>query len=157
MRLMQTGAAIAALIMTATQAAAQGGDTAKTPPPPAQASLYTDEQATRGEGVYNKVCADCHEKLEYSGPDFRTKWNGRMVFDLYDLLRTTMPDDKPGALPAQDYIDVVGYMMKLNGVPAGKTELVPTDSVLKRIKIEIPATLSAWALNAQRSALSAKR
>jgi mono/diheme cytochrome c family protein len=106
--------------------------------PPAKPSLFTEAQAARGAAVYEKVCIECHEKLEYTGSDFRTKWNNKPVFDLFDLLRATMPDENPGTLSNQEYIDIVGYMMKLNGVPAGATAL-PTDvAMLKKIKIEIP-------------------
>ena len=132
-RYCSTVAGLLTLALLAAPARAQG-DTAKVP----VASLFTDEQATRGEKVYTTVCAECHEKLEYTGGDFRVKWNGRAVFDLYDLLRTTMPDSRPGSLPNQDYIDIIGYMMKLNGVAPGKVELAPRDSVLKAIKIDIP-------------------
>jgi mono/diheme cytochrome c family protein len=96
-------------------------------------------QATRGKAVYDQVCVSCHETLEYTGPDFRDKWNGRPIFDLYDLMRTTMPDDAPGTLTAQQYIDVVVYMMKLNGVAAGKNELPATADSLKKFKMEIPS------------------
>lgn len=104
----------------------------------AKPSLYSEAQAVRGSGVYQRVCIECHEKLEYTGPDFRTKWNNKPVFDLYDLLRSTMPDQNPGTLSNQEYIDVVGYMMKLNGVPAGKTALPADAEALKKIKISLP-------------------
>ena len=121
----------------AARPASQAVTTAVTPPAPA-ASLYDDAQATRGEGVYNKNCASCHEKIEYTGAQFKAKWNGRAAFELFDLIRTTMPDDGPGKLPAQEYADIVGYMMKLNGVRPGPTAL-PTDAAaLKAIKIQLP-------------------
>ena len=102
------------------------------------ASPYNEEQASRGEQVYQNRCIDCHELLQYTGPAFRAKWNGRSVFDLFDVLRNTMPDKNPGILPPQDYIDVLGYMLKLNGVPPGKSALPLVDSLLKKIKIDIP-------------------
>src|SRR5205085_6011017 len=101
-------------------------------------SLFTEAQAAKGEAVYQKVCIDCHEKLEYTGGDFRAKWNNKPVFDLFDLIRSTMPDENPGTLSNQEYIDVIGYMMKLNGVAAGKTALPPDGEALKKIKIELP-------------------
>ena len=101
-------------------------------------SLYTAEQAARGEKVYANVCVECHEKLEYTGPEFRAKWNNRPAFELFDLVQSTMPDENPGTLPARDYADVLAYMMKLNGVPPGKTPM-PTDAAaLKALKIVIP-------------------
>jgi mono/diheme cytochrome c family protein len=120
-----------ALALFATTATAQ--DT-----PPAKPSLFTEAQAARGEDVYQRVCIECHEKLEYTGADFRTKWNNKPVFDLYDLLRSTMPDENPGILSNQEYIDVIGYMMKLNGVRPGATPLPTDGAALKKIRMEIP-------------------
>lgn len=96
------------------------------------------EQAARGALVYKNVCVACHEPSEYSTPDFRLKWNGRTVFDLFDLVATTMPDDNPGKLSRQEYADVVAYMMKLNGIPEGPSAF-PTDAdSLKKLKIVLP-------------------
>ena len=106
------------------------------------ASLYTPEQAARGEMVYQNVCIECHETLQYTSPDFKRKWNGRTVYALFDVLASTMPDKNPGVLSNQEYIDVLAYMLKLNGVPPGKTDLLAVDSILKKIKIEFPPQFS---------------
>ncbi len=34
-----------------------------------------------------------------------------------------MPDDAPGSLPPQQYVDVVTYILQLNGFPPGAREL----------------------------------
>ena len=103
------------------------------------ASLYTAEQASRGEQVYRRICVECHETLEYTGSEFRAKWNGRPAFELFDLIRSTMPEEAPGSLTAQQYADVLAYMMKLNAVAPGQTPL-PTDTdALKKLKLDIPA------------------
>lgn len=129
-------AALAAVVGAAPGAAQQ--QQRQNGAPPAPTSLYTAEQALRGENVYVNVCVECHEKLEYTGPEFRAKWNNRPAFDLVDLLRTTMPDENPGTLSAQEYADVTGYMMKLNGVLPGKTPMPTDDAALKKLKIVIP-------------------
>jgi mono/diheme cytochrome c family protein len=125
------GTTMLAVFLCAATAGAQGT-------PPTKPSLFTDVQATRGEAVYQRVCIECHEKLEYTGADFRTKWNTKPVFELFDLLRSTMPEENPGTLTNQEYVDVVGYMMKLNGVRPGPTPLPTDPALLKKIKIEIP-------------------
>ena len=130
-------AAFAGMLPAQRAGAQQTGGTARSPA--TQPSPYNEEQAARGELVYQNGCIDCHELLQYTGPAFRLKWNGRSVFDLYDVLRSTMPDKNPGMLPQQDYIDVLGYMLKLNGVPSGKTALPLVDSLLKKVKLDLPA------------------
>jgi hypothetical protein len=59
------------------------------------------------------------------------------VFDLYDLISNTMPMNDPGTLSSQEYIDVIAYILKLNGVPAGKAELRPDAAALKQQRILI--------------------
>ena len=53
-------------------------------------------------------------------------WSGRPIHQMGENLRMTMPYDSPGRLSAQEYSDVVAYMLELNGAPAGDTEL-PAD------------------------------
>jgi mono/diheme cytochrome c family protein len=130
--------AITAAALFATPMHAQtgrGGDTTR-----AGMSTYTAEQATRGEQVFRRVCAECHETLEYNGPEFRSKWNGRPAFDLFDLMRSTMPEESPGSLPAQQYADVLAYMLKLNAAPPGTAPLPSADAELKKLKLDIPGT-----------------
>jgi len=35
-----------------------------------------------------------------------------------------MPDDDPGSLPRQNYIDVLTYILDLNDFPAGSADLM---------------------------------
>ena len=134
MRRASFAAAIVAGLCAVTPAAAQQQNGS----PTAATSLYTAEQAVRGEKVYANVCVECHEKLEYTGPEFRAKWNNRPAFELFDLLRSTMPDENPGTLSAQEYADVTAYMMKLNGVLPGKTPMPTEAEALKKLKLVIP-------------------
>jgi hypothetical protein len=57
--------------------------------------------------------------------------------DLYEIIRGTMPLDNPGGLSDQEYIDVVAYMLQLNGVPAGRTPLPADAAALKELRIEV--------------------
>jgi S-disulfanyl-L-cysteine oxidoreductase SoxD len=97
---------------------------------------YTEAQARRGEGVFRKVCGECHETTEYVGPAFQKVWTGQTAFDLFELIRTTMPNDNPGRLKRQEYVDIVAYFFSLNAYPAGKSALPNTDDGLRQVKIE---------------------
>jgi hypothetical protein len=47
-----------------------------------------------------------------------------------------MPKNDPGSLSEQEYVDVMSYMLRLNGMPAGVQDM-PTDSLaLSRIRID---------------------
>jgi len=99
---------------------------------------FTDEQAERGNGVFKRVCVECHTQKDMSGADFRLNWNGRTVFDLFERIRTTMPEAAPGSLSREEYADVTSYFLKLNGMPTGSMPM-PADSTLVSIKLDIPA------------------
>lgn len=96
------------------------------------------DQAMRGNEVFKKTCLECHTKSDVTGNDFKIKWNGRPVYELFDVIKTTMPDDKPGTLPIDQYIDVVAYLVRINGAGSGGAPLVATDTAgLKKAKLDI--------------------
>ena len=101
-------------------------------------TIVSQEQAVRGMSVFTKTCVECHTKTDVTGADFKIKWHGRAVYDLFDVIRTTMPDDKPGSMPPDQYIDVIAYLLRINGASSGGAVLVATDTAaLKKAKIEI--------------------
>jgi quinohemoprotein ethanol dehydrogenase len=101
--------------------------------------FYTEDQADRGKALYRKSCTVCHtESLgggdqvpTLVGESFLGHWLGRSVGDLFDRLRTTMPQSNPGNLSEQEYIDIVAYLLKANDFPAGKEELKNSPQSLK--------------------------
>jgi mono/diheme cytochrome c family protein len=98
--------------------------------------VYTAAQAERGTAVFNKVCASCHETSRFTGSEFLPVWVGKPLFELYDVVHTTMPEDKPGSLKPQQYVDVIAYFLKLNNYPTGTTELLADDAALKGIRLD---------------------
>lgn len=103
------------------------------------AKLYTAAQADEGAKVWTATCSSCHETKDVTSADFRTKWVGRTLFELYEQIRTTMPDDGPGTLTPEQYLHSVVYILKLNGLPAGETPLVSDSATMSTLKFELPA------------------
>lgn len=93
--------------------------------------IYTDEQAARGETLYAERCAKCHGDTlggqesapALTGTTFYSNWEGEMLEPLFDRLRTTMPQDKPGSLSRSQNADILAHMLKAGGYPAGATPL----------------------------------
>ncbi len=108
-----------------------------------QDGVYTDEQAARGKAQYSQTCSGCHmddlsgsgQALPLAGEAFTQVWEGQSVFDLFDLVHSTMPQDRPGTLTDQTAIDIITYLLKYNGYPAGKDELKDDPDTLKSIRI----------------------
>ena len=98
--------------------------------------VYSREQWLRGRDVYAGLCAGCHPAVTHVGPQFTMSWAGKKLSDLFGFLRERMPKNDPGGLSEQEYVDVMSYLLRLNGMPAGADEL-PADSVaLTRIRID---------------------
>jgi mono/diheme cytochrome c family protein len=109
------------------------------------AGLYSAAQAQRGERLYETNCAQCHgARLEgasavpLSGAAFSQRWQeaGRTVDDLFYIVRTLMPYSQPGKLNKQEYLDVVVYVLKVNGYPAGERELPLDPALLKKLVLK---------------------
>ena len=106
--------------------------------------VYTEEQAKRGDEVYKKECAACHgaeltggeSAPPLTGGAFQANWNGLTLGDLFDRVRKTMPQAKPGSLTRQQDSDVLAFMLSMNKFPAGKTELYRQSEMLKEIRFE---------------------
>ena len=101
------------------------------------AGVYTAEQAERGEQTFSNNCVGCHASSKFTESAFRTAWNGKSLFDLFDLVSQTMPEDFPGALAPAEYADAIAYLLQLNRAPTGETELVPDPTVLKTIRLDL--------------------
>ena len=132
------GAAFATALLLIAAAARAGA--AQTPnAAPSHSTLrgaYTEGQAARGESTYRANCTSCHTTSAFVGDAFARAWDGRTAFDLFELIRTTMPIDNPGRLGREQYADIVAYVFKLNRLPTGERPLPADDDGLKQIRIE---------------------
>ena len=107
-------------------------------------SVYTTSQAGRGESAYAKSCARCHgaslgggdESPALTGGNFLGNWNGLPLSDLQKRIKTTMPSDSVGIYDQQLVTDVIAFMLKTNGFPAGATDLPKDAELLKEIVIK---------------------
>src|SRR5213593_2656226 len=106
----------------------------------ARQGVYSDAQATRGQGIYKERCSPCHgDSLggglapPLTGDDFMRNWGTQPLADLANKIRNTMPADKPGTLTAQQSTDLVAYLLRAGKFPAGRAELSADEAALKQI------------------------
>ena len=97
--------------------------------------VYTQPQATRGRDVYTAYCKSCHTPQSHTGAVFNATWSGRNLFDLYAFIRERMPKNEPASLSDQEYVDVMSYLLSMNRMPVGKTELDTDSTRLSTIRI----------------------
>jgi mono/diheme cytochrome c family protein len=114
------------------------------PPPPAAderstlSGVYTEKQADAGGDIFSNICSNCHKVAEHSSTAFKAKWNGALVWDLYQIIGETMPKDDPESLSLSERAEIVAFLLKKNGLPAGTADLSSDPAALKKIKIEMP-------------------
>ncbi len=99
--------------------------------------VYSEAQALRGEAKYEEICAACHDGDEPEAPapkgrEFVERWREAPLSFLYNFIHSNMPGDKPGSLTEANYVDVVAYLLHVNGYAAGASELTAakTSSIL---------------------------
>jgi len=92
--------------------------------------VYSDAQAARGASAYDSACAGCHraDLAGATGPALRAQrfareFAGKDLKTLFTKVATTMPRNAPASLGDNVYLDVVAYVLKENGFPAGANEL----------------------------------
>jgi len=99
--------------------------------------VYSDAQAAHGKTVYDKQCSSCHDGgmgPGLRGDDFLATWDNKTVRRLYSRILTTMPSDDPGTVAEPDLLDLIAYLIKANGFPAG-SKAFESPNELNTIKI----------------------
>ena len=89
---------------------------------------YTAGQLAMGQATYTQYCAGCHlatlagnpsstpPRPPLSGPRFASKWQGKTAADLFNYAQKNMPYGKGGTLEHDQYMAIVAYILKQNGV-----------------------------------------
>jgi mono/diheme cytochrome c family protein len=107
-------------------------------------SYYTEAQATAGQAVFAQQCAICHgDHMEgkvgpaLAGNQFLSvsQYQELTADYLYRFMAKQMPANAPGSLSQTQYLDVLAYILEVNGYPAGPRQLTANDSELTQIKI----------------------
>ena len=130
-------ATFAALLVLA--ACSSGGSSpAATPAPPMDEpteaedpttadGIFTMAQAERGQDLFRSTCSECHDVEDWTDNAFRGRWEDQSVFQLWYYINDRMPYDDPWSLSRQQVTDVLTYILELNGLPAGDSELATDD------------------------------
>ncbi len=106
--------------------------------------VYTEEQAKRGEALYVTYCAECHgegltgqeQAPALIGIAFASTWEGTPLSELFERMRTSMPEDDPGSLSRQQNADILAHMLRVGQFPAGASPLSGEVAQLALIRYE---------------------
>jgi quinoprotein glucose dehydrogenase len=112
----------------------------------AKDGVFTTAQADAGKAVYAGQCASCHGTMAGVTPDmapllndhvFQDTWKDRSVGDLFERIRTTMPQNGPGTLSPRHTSEIVAYILSANRLPAGESALSEDVETLKQIRMDV--------------------
>ena len=103
-----------------------------------KAGVYTAEQADRGIALFKTKCASCHAPNRFTDDLFYMSFAGKPMWEMFDVISDSMPEDDPGGMKPEEYADVIAYLLKLNGFPTGQTDLPTSKDALSWILFEKP-------------------
>ena len=117
-------------------AAASGGNTTGS-------GVFSDEQVSQGEVVYQDRCAACHGSdlrgggfaPELVGEFFLQGWIDANVGELFSRIQETMPSDNPGTLNNDEATNLTAFLLGANGYPPGPQALPTGPAGLEAIVI----------------------
>jgi cytochrome c553 len=106
--------------------------------------IFTAAQADRGQtAAAQGRCTGCHgtelggtdRAPGLKGPAFLANWEDGSVNRLFAKIRDTMPPSNTDQLAAATKLDVVAFILRENGFPAGSVELPSGGDALDTIQI----------------------
>ncbi|GAC1311881.1 MAG: hypothetical protein NVS2B3_05810 [Vulcanimicrobiaceae bacterium] len=94
-------------------------------------TFYTFVQAESGKRVYGTYCSSCHgadlrgPQAPLVGPAFVSLGhdNHMSMGTFFDFIVRDTPANSIGSLPHRDYVEIMAYILKMNGYAAGTAPL----------------------------------
>jgi hypothetical protein len=82
--------------------------------------VYTSAQAERGSAAFRNICRTCHVPRDFRNILQQSDNAEAIISDYYELITLTMPQDSPGSLSEEMYMDVMAYLLSINGFTASE-------------------------------------
>jgi mono/diheme cytochrome c family protein len=104
--------------------------------------VYSEAQAAQGRALYEESCSRCHAP-DLTGrvggslkeDTFFRDWSGKTLGAYYERIRTTMPRGAAGSLSDSAYLQIIAYILQVNGFPVSSTAELKPDSI-QTIRVE---------------------
>ena len=91
------------------------------------------DAALAAEALLDATAPDVTDAPALIGDNFSQRWKGGNVGDLFKIVKGTMPADRPNTLEAPQYADIIAFVLKTNGYPAGSQPLSDDPAALTPI------------------------
>lgn len=105
--------------------------------------VYTEAQAARGKPAFETSCGRCHNNAlvgserapALTGDGFFSHWEHDTLDKLFTKIRDTMPAGGIESVTDAGKLDILAYVLSVNGAPAGREELSLDAAALESITI----------------------
>jgi S-disulfanyl-L-cysteine oxidoreductase SoxD len=104
--------------------------------------VFTDEQADRGKADFAQSCTRCHGQdlagltaPSLNGNRFITAWENENLYKLFVKIRDTMPPNFGTILTDEAKLDVLTFLLRINGFPSGPQALTVDAETLENIQV----------------------
>ena len=105
---------------------------------PVAGGAFLDAQAASGRTAYGRSCASCHGAAlrgamhgpDLTGPSFLSNWGSQTAAALYEYLWAEMPPGLGGSLPSGTCLNIVAYLLQVNGHATGPQALTADAAVV---------------------------
>jgi S-disulfanyl-L-cysteine oxidoreductase SoxD len=97
--------------------------------------VFSETQAKRGQTAYTAHCSVCHGDAlegisapELTGNHFLERWREDTLDTIYNFIKENMPPGQAAdakRIPDSDYLDILTYILNVNGYRTGANELTP--------------------------------
>jgi mono/diheme cytochrome c family protein len=100
---------------------------------------FSEAQVQAGSTAFSSHCAACHGADLQGNPPligggFPERYN--TVWELFQYVRQTMPQDDPGSLSDETYLQTIAYVLDANGYPTGEQTVVATRTRLEDLRLD---------------------
>jgi hypothetical protein len=93
--------------------------------------VYTEAQAARGKPAFETSCGRCHNNAlvgsdrgpALKGDGFFSHWENDTLDKLFTKIRDTMPAGGIESVTDAAKLDILAYILSVNGAPSGREEL----------------------------------
>ncbi|MGE0394992.1 MAG: c-type cytochrome [Vicinamibacterales bacterium] len=103
-------------------------------PPKIWTGVFSEAQAKRGHDVFVNRCAHCHDERLTGGEgpalvggQFNRSWGSRTLQRLFVKIKDRMPPGEVFAATDKEKLDIVAFILMMNGFPPGSRDL-PMDA-----------------------------
>ncbi|HWY63140.1 MAG TPA: cytochrome c [Rhizomicrobium sp.] len=89
---------------------------------------FTQAQVSAGRNAFLTYCSGCHNSYllgnsgpPLAGPFFLDDWAAKSTHQLFRFASTNMPLNAPGTLPQETYLNLIAFILAVNGARPGQT------------------------------------